>query len=279
MKWQGLWWVAIPVVFASPDVARSEAVTLVGGDGPGRTASVFAPGVVSTDAQEYGVAVTASWSELYFTRLIGEESVIMQSRRTGDTWTPATPASFSGRENDSHPWLGPDNKTLFFVSRRSCPGANQAMNVWVVDRSPDGWTAPRPLGSPATDQTVHAPSVSASGTIYASGLIRLQWSGDRYLAAEPVMPGIRGSHPAVAADESFLVFSARREGGLGGKDLHVAFRDPDGGWTSPRNLGPAVNSESGESSPTLSSDGRVLFFSRSGDVWWVSAAVIEEARE
>jgi len=98
------------------------------------------------------------------------------------------------------------------------------------------------------------------------------------MAAEPLTPDIQGRNPAISPDEDFLVFSARRSEGYGGDDLYVVFRQPDGTWGDPRNLGPAVNTEHVEGSPTLSSDGRVLFFSRLADIWWVDAAVIDAGR-
>ena len=58
----------------------------------------------------------------------------------------------------------------------------------------------------------------------------------------------------------------------------------DGGWTDPVNLGPGVNSNYGESCPTLSADGRFLFFSRYDEkdeiaqIYWVDAMVVAEKR-
>jgi Tol biopolymer transport system component len=99
-----------------------------------------------------------------------------------------------------------------------------------------------------------------------------------YLPAERLTPAIVGSHPAVAPDESFIVFSGRFEGGAGGTDLYVIFKGSDGSWTTPTSMGPAVNTRHVESSPTLSSDGRFLFFSRQQQVWWVDASVIDALR-
>jgi hypothetical protein len=59
-------------------------------------------------------------------------------------------------------------------------------------------------------------------------------------------------------------------GAAGGNDLYVVVRKSDGSWTTPVSLGPAVNTRHIESSPTLSSDGRFLFVSRQGEVWWVA---------
>lgn len=273
-----VWCTVVALLAPLPSTAQVRDARLPGGARPGRAASVFAPGLVSGTAHEYGLTVDRDWSEIYFTRLSGGRNVILTSRRTGATWAPAVPASFSGTYIDGHPWLAPDGERLYFVSRRPCPGARQALNVWVVERSEGGWTAPRSLGRPFTDQTVHAPSVGESGTIYATGLMRFRYVGGRYLPAEPLSPATNGTAPAVSPDESFLVFSARRPGGFGGTDLYVVFRRPDGSWGDPRNLGPGVNTAHVEGSPTLSPDGRVLFFSRQQNIWWVDAAVIEAAR-
>jgi hypothetical protein len=270
--------VVAAAAFPSLGFAQVADAVLPGGTPPGASPAVFARGLVSGAGEEYGVAVTEDWSEIYFTRLAGERSTIMRTRRIGTEWTSATPVSFSGTYNDSHPWLADGGARLYFVSRRPCPGSRQALNVWVAERSEGDWTPPRSLGAPVTDQTVHAPSLSLDGTIYATGLIRLRRADGRYLPAERLSPPVFGSHPAVAPDQSFIVFAARREGGAGGTDLYVVFARPDGSWTTPSSLGPAVDTRHVESSPTLSSDGRFLFFSRQGEVWWVDASVIEAAR-
>lgn len=148
----------------------------------------------------------------------------------------------------------------------------------MVERTDSGWGVPRSLGEPVINQTVHAPSISSSGTIYASGIIRLRASEEGYLPAESLSPDIEGYSPSVAADESFVVFSARRRDGFGGSDLYVIFAGNDGQWGEPQNLGSAVNTEHVEGSPTLSVDGRYLFFSRREDIWWVTTEVIEKLR-
>ncbi len=98
---------------------------LPGGEPPGTTPTVFAPGLVASAAHEYGLTVDQDWSEIYFTRSSGEQSVIMTIRREGESWSSATPASFSGQHIDAHPWLAPGGRRLYFVSRRPCPGARR----------------------------------------------------------------------------------------------------------------------------------------------------------
>jgi hypothetical protein len=64
------------------------------------------------------------------------------------------------------------------------------------------------------------------------------------------------------------------------RDIFVSFRNDDGSWSALRPLGPAVNTGFSETCPTLSPDGRVLFFSRYdepggiSDIDWVSSEVV-----
>ena len=69
----------------------------------------------------------------------------------------------------------------------------------------------------------------------------------------------RESGVAVDPDGRWLVVASEGTGGAGRSDLFVVPRDGDG-WATPVNLGPAVNTEHGETSPELSPDGRALFF-------------------
>ena len=53
-----------------------------------------------------------------------------------------------------------------------------------------------------------------------------------------------------------------RAEGAGAVDLYISWRTDAGGWTAPRNLGPAVNTSGTEFCPFVSRDGRFLFFTR-----------------
>jgi len=64
-----------------------------------------------------------------------------------------------------------------------------------------------------------------------------------------------------------LYFGSARTGGLGGVDIWTSHRSClDCPWEAPTNLGPTINTSATDNGPSLSSDGRLLFFSsnRSG---------------
>jgi Tol biopolymer transport system component len=67
--------------------------------------------------------------------------------------------------------------------------------------------------------------------------------------------------PGISKDEQSLFFASTREGGFGGNDIWVSRRaEKDGPWGPPMNLGPVINTIGVESTPTLSHDGRRLYF-------------------
>ncbi|MCD4774267.1 MAG: OmpA family protein [Bacteroidales bacterium] len=71
-------------------------------------------------------------------------------------------------------------------------------------------------------------------------------------------------HPAISENELIIYFSSNRQGGFGGKDIWVAFRETkDEEFGRPQNLGPVVNSAGDEMFPYLRSD-TVLYFSSNG---------------
>lgn len=65
--------------------------------------------------------------------------------------------------------------------------------------------------------------------------------------------------PFVSADGNTLYFASDREGGLGGQDIWISRRGPDGHWGPPSNPGSPLNSPGNEGPDTLSADGRVLY--------------------
>jgi hypothetical protein len=71
-------------------------------------------------------------------------------------------------------------------------------------------------------------------------------------------------------------------------DLFVSFKDSLGQWSAPVNLGKGLSTEYHERFPSVSRDGRFLFFVRAyGEVfgasnaefYWVRASVLDRLRE
>jgi len=72
------------------------------------------------------------------------------------------------------------------------------------------------------------------------------------------------SQPSVTCDGQTLYFTSNREGGLGGADLWMSVKNPDGSWSEASNLGPTINTPGDEEAPYISNDGNTLFFTSTG---------------
>lgn len=80
--------------------------------------------------------------------------------------------------------------------------------------------------------------------------------------SDDVMPNVATS------DGLEVVFASNRPGGEGAFDIYTSTRDTaTDAWTAPINLGTAINTEAGETRPSLSADGQRLYFGRAGDIY------------
>jgi WD40 repeat protein len=239
-------------------------------------------GIVSTDQNEFGGALSADGREIYFAVSSGAsyEYVIAMSRRSGSGWTEPALAPFADVGRNYDPVLSPDGRRLYFVSDRASDGTlaqRPDPDLWVAERAGDGgWGRPRRLDEPLSTrgQVDSFASEATDGTLYLAlarsdrpgvDLYRARRTGGRYAEIEPLgapveTPGLEGE-PIVAPDQSFLLFSAyERAGGHGNWDIYISRRTPTGGWSEPMNLGPEVNTPARDYSPRLAPDGHTLIF-------------------
>lgn len=73
---------------------------------------------------------------------------------------------------------------------------------------------------------------------------------------------VQFGHPTLSADGKILYFASRMSGGYGGADIwSCTFDSKSNTWGQPVNLGPAVNTDGNELYPTISDDGKKLYFS------------------
>lgn len=240
---------------------------------PAPTAEIFAPGVISGPANDADPAFTPDGKLLVFSR----NGMLLVSRHSKGKWETPVIAPFSGQWSDQQPTMSPDGKFLVFVSNRPVSAGDAkrpAGNLWRVERTGDGWGEPVHL--PATvnrGSSTWAPSIAADGSLYfierASQqapfrLWRSQFRNGNYEAATPLNFGDETTQdvdPAVAPDESFIIFGSMHPGPGAHEHLYISFRKA-AGWGNPVDLGPAVNSADNDSNEArLGSDFRTLYFS------------------
>jgi hypothetical protein len=247
---------------------------------------IFAPGIVSGPAAEDSAAFTPDGRTVFFDRIRWPNAAILVSHKVAAGWSVPTIAPFSGRWLDHDPAIAPDGSFLVFTSNRPdrpggkpldavmangkvAPGSGG--HLWRVDRKGDGWGEPVRLPDTVNARTrSYAPSVAADRSVYfqrpgADGdfrLFRSQYRDGNYQAALEVPLGDGAAHkldPAVAPDESFIVFDADYAGKDQSDRLYIAFRE-GGRWGEPIDLGDEVN-KGGPWGSHLGPDHRTLYFS------------------
>ncbi len=195
------------------------------------TKVVFEPGLISTSNVEYGGSFTRNRSEIYFVRTnepwgTAGKSTIYYSKLTDGRWSEPEIAFFSGKNDDSDPYISQDGNRLFFISDRQHKEDKTSADIWLIQKRKDGsWSEPQRLPEP----------VNSAGTEYSP---RTDGHGNLYFASD-------------------------RPGGFGQGDLYMSEFE-HGTYQNPVNLGSTINSVQGEWNLDITDKGDILIFEASG---------------
>jgi peptidoglycan-associated lipoprotein len=129
--------------------------------------------------------------------------------------------------NEGAPTMNKDFTTLYFTRCPDVDGTKNGCQIYTSKRTGRFWSAPEllPLGADSTEAV---------------------------------------GHPTISGDELVIYYSSDRSGGMGGKDIWVAFRDNKSQpFGRPYNLGPIVNTPGDEMFPFLRAD-TMLYFASDG---------------
>ena len=210
-------------------------------------------------------------------------------------WTTNLGQPLNDSFRDSGPSVTSNGQRLYFASDGDTHVA--LPKIFFSDLTEDGnWSAPQLVDMPQETEYFafrRSPCISSDGTelfftralvsgiyvaqtrIFVSALVEGQWSEPQDLGDIINYPDSARitSDPSISSDGSILYFSSDRPGGEGRTDIWMATRD-EFGWQNPINMGPVINSPYGDSEPSISADGKTLFFSSdrpggmgSSDIW------------
>ena len=177
---------------------------------------------------------------------------------------------------DYVPLISSDESVLYFTSRRSGSTGNLTdvygnyyEDVYMCQKTGEGkWSEPKNVGPPInTNRHDACVALSFDGNqmmIYREVVQEDGLSGDLYVCrtdyvgwTEPKKLGPEINTPYIETsacfsnDTSVIFFSSDKPGGFGGKDLDRIKKLPNGRWSMPQNLGPTINTERDEASPSL----------------------------
>jgi hypothetical protein len=270
---------------------------------PGLTPEVFAPGIVCTEKNEGYLVFLDHGRVLVFDRWLpqAEESnpYLMMEEREG-RWTKPRPSNHTRNPYDPDLSITPDEKTLFFASNRSTDGKAEAetgWDIWMTRWVDQGFSYSRRLEEPVSSEKRDAwASLAENGNLYFMSnrnggygrwdIYRAEYNKGQYMNVQniglPVNSEVSDADPAIAPDESYLLFCSQRPDGYGELDLYITFRNLDGSWAVPQNIGPSINTPFSDEKPYITSDGKYLFFSNDSagnlEIYWVDSKIIQNLK-
>ncbi len=183
---------------------------------------------------------------------------------------------------DEHsPIISADEAVLLFTSKRK--NGNEKINIngqyleniYSSENIDGQWQSATPIFS---DNNTNIATVSLSadgqtlfiykddngdGNIYVSYLNGDKWSKPEKLP-EVINSKYKESSASLSPDGDMLYFTSNRPGGMGGMDIYISKKLPNGEWSKAQNIGSPINTEYDEESPFIHYDGATLFYSSNG---------------
>lgn len=262
---------------------------------PGLIPEIFAPSIVSIDGRyEHGISFSPDLDEMYFSaNKENEDPSIYFSKIEDRKWINPKKVNFTkGKKvGEMHPFVNPNGKEIYFAAHDSftAPHHKSSVKTWYVTRLESSWSDAIQLDSPINDDEVFYPNQAQNGDLFYTNVSkRKMYYAPNKNGKFPQVQEVEiefGFHGYISPSQDYLVVNARnKEDAERKSDIYVYFRKKDGSWTKPINLGNEVNSNFAETCPSITPDGKYLFFGRYNEegglsnFYWVSTEVINKVR-
>jgi len=195
-------------------------------------------------------------------------------------------AQVNSEYNEINPMIAPDGRTLYFA-RISHPnnthGDKGSQDIWYseFDEASKQWGPARRMGFPLNkDEYNCAYSITPDGQTmlikgqYNNGNYETRgfslskktasgWSPPQKIDIPNYVNLSKGQFDCgfLSADGKVLLMAFSEKKNSKEDDIYVSFRQKDGSWSKPMDLGPEVNTKFTETTPFLAPDGATLYFS------------------
>lgn len=299
---------ALLSLLSSPSLTAQSRSGFMGYAPPGMEPEVFSPDVLSGSAWPHSRLIVApDGRALLYNANPAPHTPAILYRSVFDGESLSPPRAME----EGHPLYSakfeysPDGGRLFVAYRVPAPGGEGGTEIPVLvymDRTSEGWGQPVPIlaNTDGAWASLGQPSVTLDGTLYLGArpsdsptptVVRIRPRGNGYGEPEEVseaLGGMPAADPFVDPAGKYLLFSGMVQNSGRRLDLFVSFRKADGGWMAPILLGDGISSEYHERFPSVSGDGRFLFFVRAygetfgssrAEYYWVDARVLERVRD
>lgn len=265
---------------------------------PVNKAELFAPGFISTDDMEFAGSFSPDLEHFIFTASGHYRNLynntIVETKIQNDYWTEIKSTHFSGKVFEFEPCFSPDGKKMIYGSRRKISEDDNRPKVraWICDVENKKFSEPYLAGEVFRDQSIMFPTMSKKGTIYLTvweptgscQIYSSELKNRKY--SEPVKLNKNVNfcsyiaHSYIDADENYILFDAQPNSPESFENyIYVSFKDKNGVWGEAIKLPDSVNISSNMMCPSISPDGKYLFFTSGGNIYWISSKVVFDLKK
>lgn len=250
---------------------------------PKDTAILFATGIISdTVKKAWSLAISPYGDEVFFSRGVWPNTKIMYMKKMGNKWSLPDTAIFSKDCWATEPSFSPDGKYLYFSTSKGKTDIKY-YSLWRIKKIRDGWSRPQSLFDIGGDSIWEFhPTITSDGSLYFCYWDNKNQTGDIYMSqceankcfdpiriGNPISIGYSDVNPFINPEGGYMIFVSNRPDGYGDYDRYISFRNNDGTWTSPKNLGPKFNTQDSDSDMDISPDGKYIFVYMKGNIYWM----------
>lgn len=261
---------------------------------PGKTPEIFAPGIISVNANfEHSAAVFSPdknevfWCTIvnwYTDNRISGNLRLYTMKIVNGKWTSPQIAAFAKNFRVERPVFSPDGNKLYFECFSELYTESNT-DIFVVERTASGWSEMKPV-SPLinSDEWERLHCVSSDGSLYFIRNIMLDDEAvyvSRLVNGEFTEPEILGDEFNSDKHELAIVFGPGDEYFLINQmddnqqlELVICYKRQDGTWTDKITVNPPSDYGGFLS---ISPDGEYLFFLGDG-IFWMSTSFVEELK-
>ncbi len=270
----------VVLTFSQISFSQPTADLYLGLTPPGYTPEIFAEGIVSlVGRNERVITFSPSGHEIFFAIGDWPTRSTMYIQYKDGAWTTQDTATFSKGRSAEETFFSLDGSRVYYYAYPA--GSTSNPDIYYSEKNDGIWSNPINLGNTlnTTGEEYH-PNIVNDGSIYfskSSGKTwRAQFNGVDF-ESSVILPtnvnSVWGDH-YVAPDENFMIFTSNKTGGFGSSDLYISFRNFDGSWTAPQNMGNTINTTAYEGSADITPDGKYMTYSRdlggNNEIYWVS---------
>ncbi|MFK7969385.1 MAG: OmpA family protein, partial [Bacteroidia bacterium] len=189
----------------------------------------------SSIAPDYYPQISSSGKLFFFIRFghpgnvtSSDEDIWYSEKQADGTWSKAKNAGAPLNNNNSNGVvsISADENTLYVANTYNADGSFKGGGISYSERTADGWSVPKPI------------------------IIRQYYNNSNNLQNFCFSPSRKQ-----------LFLSLQRRDSRGKVDLYVCFREKEGIYSPPVNLGSDINTPNDEFSPFMAADNRTLYFS------------------